>query len=1161
MQTSEQKPSFWLDRKVFSMPRLSVEALLYSLILILALFSRFYILGARVMSHDENSHVYYSWRFFKGEGFTHDPLMHGPLQFHLVALSYFMFGDTDFTARIPAALFSVATVMFMWFYRRYLGRVGALVAALLMLISPYMSFYGRYVRNEAFVGLFGVALIWAILRYLELGKPMYMYIITVTTVLHFTTKETAFIYTAIAMLFLGFHFLFQVVNIEWDKPHQRNLFLIALIVMLIFLGAAGAYSLLTGQKTATDAALTAIPAVPGGELSPPPATGPAAFPLMMLILSVLALVAALYFLFTGFGLEGLRKNRAFSIVIVLLTLVLPQLSAFPVFLMGWKIPTNVSEVMSMTLQDYLHIAMFLIPLTLLSVAIGVLWNWREWLINAGLWYGLFTLFFTTVFTNGAGFFTGLVGALGYWLAQQDVQRGSQPLYYYALVQMPVYEFLPALGTLMAIGIAARAWLKRRTVSSTAATALGEPETILIEAEAQPDIDSAAPPSEPDEELDEILEEPEEYKLVEPPPVIALLSFWTVLSLIAYSVAGEKMPWLTVHITLGAILCTGWALNRLIGAIDWGLLRKPQLVAGLALAPIWLLSLLAALGSLLGDQPPFRGKELVHLQATSQFLVSLLFTLVGAGVLYYLLKGWPFLQFGRYLSLSFIVLLALLTAHTTIQANYYNYDYANELLVYAHSAPGVKIAMDQIEEISRRTTDGLGIQVAYDNETSYPYWWYLRNYPNARYYGADPSRALREAPIILVGDANFGKIEPVVANLYDRFDYIRLWWPNQDYFGLTWQRVWGALRDPVMRSALFQIWLNRDYTKYGKALGRDMSLSNWSPAAHMRLYIRKDITSKLWNYGSAPAAVEQLLDPFEGKQIQLAAAATVGSMGVAPGQFQRPRDLAFAPDGSLYVADTENNRVQHLQPDGSVISVWGSFGDVATGQAPGGAFNQPWGIAVGLDGSVFVADTWNHRIQRFDHDGNFIQMWGSFGQAETPEAFWGPRALAVDAEGRLYVTDTGNKRIVIFTPDGQFVTQFGSAGMGAGQLDEPTGVAVDPSGLVYVADTWNQRIQVFQENEQGEFVSLRSWDLQAWYGQSLDNKPYLAVDASGNVFASDPEGYRVMEFSPNGEALRAWGDVGAGMAQFNLPGGLAIAHDGSIWVADAGNNRLMRFVLP
>jgi uncharacterized protein (TIGR03663 family) len=144
------------------------------------------------MSHDENSHVYYSWRLFRGQGFAHDPLMHGPLQFHMLALSYFVFGDGDFTARIPAALFSIATVAFMWNYRRYLGRIGALVAAVLMLISPYMLYYGRYVRNEAYVAFLGVVTIWAILRYLESGKARYLYWLTAVTALHFTACRNSF---------------------------------------------------------------------------------------------------------------------------------------------------------------------------------------------------------------------------------------------------------------------------------------------------------------------------------------------------------------------------------------------------------------------------------------------------------------------------------------------------------------------------------------------------------------------------------------------------------------------------------------------------------------------------------------------------------------------------------------------------------------------------------------------------------------------------------------------------------------------------------------------------------------------------------------------------------------------------------------------------------
>lgn len=1147
MQTTNTNPTHWLDRKIFSLPGWNLEIILYLVILVIAIFSRFYILGERVMSHDENSHVYYSWRFYRGEGFAHDPLMHGPLQFHLIAPVYFMFGDNDFTARIPAALFSIATVMFLWFYRRYLGRVGALVAALLMLISPYMLYYGRYVRNEAFVGLFGVMMLWAILRYLEEGKPLYLFTLTAVNVLHFTTKETSFIYTAQAMIFLAGYFIYRLSRVSWARPDFRNRFLVALIIVLILIGAAGVYTITQREPGSVDASLTAAPVVPGQELVPPPAAGPSSLMIGLLAFSGIALLAAGYFLIQGYGIENLRSDRAFGMLIVFGTLVLPQLAPFPVRFLGWDIPTNASEVMAMTSQNILQIGIFLVPLFIVSVVIGLLWNPRLWLINAGIWYGLFTVFYTSVFTNGAGFFTGLVGSLGYWLEQQGVQRGSQPFYYYAVVQMPIYEYLPMLGTWLAFGIAIWLWIR------PGKKAADPSREIFSENEFGPS---------GDEELNDQDESQLEQENLndEPAPVFPLLGFWAITSLVAFSVAGEKMPWLTVHITLPAILCAGWAIGRLIEATDWNLLRERYGWLVILLLPLFIISFLASVGSLLGNQPPFQGKELIQLQATSQFLTSLISALLtGIGVVF-LIRKWPFMDFIRILTLSVFTLLGLTTARAAIQANYYAYDHANELLVYAHSAPGVKIALRQIEEISKRTTDGLGIQVAYDNETSYPYWWYLRNYPNAQYYGANPSRVLRDVPLILVGDANFGKIEPVVANLYDQFDYIRLWWPNQDYFDLTWDRIRNALSDPAMRDALFQIWLNRDYTAYGKVLGRDMSLPNWSPAARMRLYIRKDITSKLWNYGSTPQVVEEISDPFEGKYQTIPAAATIGSLGSEPGLFLRPRAVAVAPDGSIYVADTDNHRIQHLSPEGNVLQVWGSFGDLASGTAPEGTFNQPWGIAVAPDGSVYVADTWNHRIQKFTQEGGFILMWGYFGQAETPEAMWGPRDVAVDRDGNVYVTDTGNKRVIIFDGDGNYLAQFGEAGMLEGQLDEPVGIAVDDSGLVYVADTWNQRIQVFQPGADGSYQPIRSWEVQAWYGQSLDNKPYLAVDNAGNIFASDPEGYRILQYSVLGEAIRSWGDFGVSNSQFGLPVGVAISPNGDVWVADTSNSRIMRFVL-
>ncbi len=276
--TTEQKPYSWLDQPFLAKISINWETVIFSIILILAVVSRFYDVGARVMSHDENSHVYYSWRFYRGQGFAHDPLMHGPFQFHVVALSYFLFGDSDFTAHIPAALFGIATVAFAWAYRRYLGRAGALAAAILLLISPYMLFYARYVRNEIFAALYGMISLWAILRYLETGKARYLYWLTIVTALHYTTKETSFIYSAQALVFLALYLVYRLSQQVWMDAQKRNLFLTALLIAAV-LGSAGGLGILQARQVTAGAPATAPD--PAENLYPLPSSSP---PLWSLIL-------------------------------------------------------------------------------------------------------------------------------------------------------------------------------------------------------------------------------------------------------------------------------------------------------------------------------------------------------------------------------------------------------------------------------------------------------------------------------------------------------------------------------------------------------------------------------------------------------------------------------------------------------------------------------------------------------------------------------------------------------------------------------------------------------------------------------------------------------------------------------------------------------------
>jgi predicted membrane-bound mannosyltransferase/DNA-binding beta-propeller fold protein YncE len=1125
----------WLDRPIAENLSLNWGLVALIIILLLAIFSRFYLLDARVMSHDETIHVYHNaWTLYRGMGYQHDPLSHGPLQTELVALAYFIFGDSDFSARIPAVLFSIATILFVWNYRRYMGRTGAIIGMVLMLISPYMLYYGRYVRNDVYAAFFGVVTIWAILRYLETGKDRYTYFLTAATVLHFAAKETSFIYTAQALVFLALYFIYRITRNHWPRQGQRNKFYIFLIISLILLAIAGGMLLIERNNAAANPIETAAPAVPGEETVQAASGGASEVVLILIVLSIIALIGAAYFLIRGYGWERVRQERSLGLLILLGTFTLPQLSAFPVNFMGWNIPTNAAQVQALNMTDIFHIAVFFVPLMLVSVAVGLLWNSTLWLKNAALFYGLYTILYTTIFTNGAGFFTGMIGSLGYWLEQQGVQRGSQPWYYYVAVQIPIYEYLPAIGSILAlifVSLGIRPIVRNNAIND------------------EQEIEN--------EKVDKLVREDHVADTVDiQTTAIVLLGFWAITSVIAYTVAGEKMPWLTVNITWSLILFASWAFGYLVDTTDWNVFKNRKGWLTISVILIFIFSFFLAVGSLVGTNPPFQGKDLASLQASSTFLVSFITAVVSGVGLYFLLHGWPLKTLFKVLAVFLFGILGILTARTAYQASYINYDNANELLVYAHSAGGVKEVMRQVEEISRRTTDGLAIPVAHDGE--YPFWWYLRNYPNATYFGENPTRSLRENPIIIVGENNFGKIEHVVGQGYNEFDYIRLWWPNQDYYNLTWDRIINAIRDPQMRSALFQIWLNRDYTKYGEVTGKDMSLPNWQPSNKMRLYIRKDIVSDLWNYGVMPSTEEVQIDPYEGKQVVLNADTIIGSPGIDAGQFQRPRGIAVAEDGSIYIADTENSRIQHLSPEGDVLHTWGQFGDVTTGQALGGTFNQPWGIAVGPDGFVFVADTWNHRIEKFTPDGEFVRMWGYFGQAEAPEAFWGPRDVAVDSSGRVYVTDTGNKRIVVFDREGNYITQFGSVGLEPGQFDEPVGIAVDKNGLVYVADTWNQRIQVFEEQEDGSYIPVRSWDIVGWYGQSLDNKPYLSVADDGTVYATDPEGYRVLAFDENGDIAFYWGDFGVGTNQFGLTGAVGVDKEGNVWVTDTGNSRVMLF---
>ena len=326
---------------------------------------------------------------------------------------------------------------------------------------------------------------------------------------------------------------------------------------------------------------------------------------------------------------------------------------------------------------------------------------------------------------------------------------------------------------------------------------------------------------------------------------------------------------------------------------------------------------------------------------------------------------------------------------------------------------------------------------------------------------------------------------------------------------------------------------------------------------MRLYIRKDIASQMWQYNTQ-AAIEQTIetDPYESKMVSRKPDGFISISGSAPGDLNTPRGIDIASDGTIYVADSLNHRIQQFSPNGLLLNGWGNFANALEENAPGGTFNEPWDVAVALDGSVYVADTFNHRIQKFDSTGKFIKMWGIFAQGDTPESFWGPRGIAVDEKGNVFVTDTGNKRVVVFDADLNYKTQFGGGGFEKGQFDEPVGITVNSSGQIIVADTWNRRVQTFELKKTAlEFTPINSFDVSAWYGQGIDNKPYLTTDMEGNIFLTDPEIGRILKFSATGEYLQGYQDINISEDLIGNPYGMGIDETGKLWFSDASSSVL------
>lgn len=273
----------------------------------------------------------------------------------------------------------------------------------------------------------------------------------------------------------------------------------------------------------------------------------------------------------------------------------------------------------------------------------------------------------------------------------------------------------------------------------------------------------------------------------------------------------------------------------------------------------------------------------------------------------------------------------------------------------------------------------------------------------------------------------------------------------------------------------------------------------------------------------------------------------GTRGLRNGQFNGIGGVAVDASGSVYVTDQGNHRVEKFDSNGNFVTRWGSLGNL------NGRLREPAGIAIDDAGYVYVADRMNHRIQKFDGNGNFVMKWGSYG-TEAGQ-FRLPTSIAIDSLGNVYVAELGNSRIQKFDGNANFVTQWGSAGSEDAQFGAPLGIAVDFSGFVYVVDQTYHRVQKF--GPEGNFIG--KWGSWGIGDGQLSSPAGIAVDAYGYVYVADAENDRIQKFDGGGRFITQWGSTGSGDGQFQSPSSVAISSSGDVFVGDTANERLERFL--
>ena len=636
----------------------SLEWWLWAGVILLATIFRVWGLGDKPLHHDESMHAYFSLIFAENpSSYSYNPLLHGPFQFHAEAImfafilglqSIFVHGVSgnpwinDATARIVPALFGIGIVALPLGLRRELGRYGALAAAFLLAISPTFVYFSRFLREDIYFNFFMFAMVVSAVRFAHSRKLGWFVALCASTVLAYATFEGIYLTLAIFGSFIAILFVWElalpIANVLPKELSDRERLFFSRAGLLALLGIIGGLIAVTALKIVeglsnyinanqanqnhSDAVVANVENISVALLL--------YASIVIALLVIGTLLWRMYYEDVQANLARIRAEEGEASD----ASPEPEGSYSRVETVDWILTApsrwlrRIAERFDRERQPLLS-AVFTTGWIYWFVAFVV-----SWVIFAALYWtipgpGGTVSTWAEGFQQGIGH--GIWQGLYYWIEQQNVARGGQPVYYYLMV-IPLYEQLAVV-----FGLAG----------------------VL-------------------------------YSLMRPNRFRLFLVWWFLVSLILYSWAGEKMPWLTIHILLPLMLLAGMTVGRALeGTVEFVRGRQWRW------ADVDLGDLGADVGSRAGE-----------FQRWKRPALSIAGTVVA------------------------LILLIPMVHSMLILSHQDAADGPHEMLVYVQTTEDVDSVMNYINHADQVLYHGQHkLRIAVGVGEEWPFYWYLRDYPN------------------------------------------------------------------------------------------------------------------------------------------------------------------------------------------------------------------------------------------------------------------------------------------------------------------------------------------------------------------------------------------------------------------------------------------------